>query len=163
MSVRDIYEEPSDILRRKMPDVKVFGPAVYPTLQDLRETMFDAGAVGFAANQIGTELNICIVRTANDRVLEFINPLIISRKGKAFSPEGCLSIPRYTAIIPRSLEIRVGYQNREGKTMVMTLGGSISFRAQHEIDHLNGILIRDYVEGRNGKSGGISEDEGKLE
>lgn len=161
--MKDIYEEPSSILRRKMPDVKVFGPAVYPILQDLREVMLETGAVGFAANQIGTELNICIVRSASDRVLEFINPVIIGRKGKAYSPEGCLSIPNYSAIIPRSLEVRVGYQNREGKALVMTLGGSISFRAQHEIDHLNGILIRDYVEGTNGKSGGISEEEGKLE
>lgn len=161
--IRDIYEYPSSILERVMSDVKTFGPAIYPLLQDMRETVVQTGAVGLAANQIGVDQKVCIIILGSDRVMEFINPAIIWKKGKIYSQEACLSIPDYTAIIPRATDVRVGYQNRDGKTSVMTLSGPYAIRAQHEVDHLNGILIRDYVEGLKGKSGGISEIAGKIE
>lgn len=161
--IRDVYEYPSSILEKRMPDVKMFGPGVVPLLQDMRETLVQTGAVGLAANQVGALARVCIIILGTDRVQEFINPAIIWQSGKIYSQEACLSIPDYTAIIPRSTDVRVGYQNRDGKTAVMTLSGPYAIRAQHEIDHLNGILIRDYVEGLKGKSGGISELAGKIE
>lgn len=162
MSVKDIYEEPSDILRRAMPEVKEFGPTIYELLHDLRETVRQIGAVGLAANQIGVEKRVCVILIGSDRIVEFVNPVIVFKRGKAYSVEGCMSIPQYTAIIPRSLEVKVGYQTREGKAGILSLQGDYAFRAQHEIDHLNGILIRDYVEGHNGKGGGLTAQVGRV-
>lgn len=161
--IRPVFEEPSSILRRVMPEVKNFGPHIYSTLADLRDTLFELGAVGFAANQIGIEQSVCIVLIGNERVLEFVNPVILWRKGKIYSPEACLSIPNYVAIVPRSAEVKIGYRTRDGKQAMMSLADQYAIRAQHEIDHLNGILIRDYVEEQNGKSGGIDASAGKLE
>lgn len=161
--IRGVFEYPSSILGRKMPEVsKSFGPALYPLLTDLRDTLFAAGAVGLAANQIGIELQVCVVLIGNERLLEFVNPVILSRSGKIYSPEACLSIPDYVAIVPRSKEVKIGYRTRDGKQAMLSLADQYAIRAQHEIDHLNGILIRDYVEGNNGKSGGIDAMAGTI-
>jgi peptide deformylase len=162
--IRDIYEYPSAVLERVMPEVKVFGPKVAATCNDLRETMLNSKGVGLAANQIGVELRICITRVKDtDRCFEFLNPVILKRQGKLWSPESCLSIPDYSAIIPRSEEVRIGYRTRENKPALMTLAGEAAIRVQHEIDHLDGILIHDYVEGKKGKKGGINATIGTLE
>lgn len=160
--IKEIFEYPSSILARKMPEVKTFGPSLYPILTDLRDTLFEVGAVGFAANQIGVELQVCVVLIGNERLLEFVNPVILWRRGKIYSPEACLSIPDYVAIVPRSREVKIGHRTRDGKQAMLTLADQYAIRAQHEIDHLNGILIRDYVEGNNGKSGGIDATAGTL-
>lgn len=160
--VRDVIAEGDPILRRHMPNIQNFDKFVGVILDDLKDTMFATGAVGFAANQINYEANVCIVRMKDDAVLELINPIIMSRRGRIFSPEGCLSIPDYVAIIPRSAEVKIGHRNRAGKPILTTLVPPYSRYAEHEIDHLNGILIRDYVEGKNGKKGGIDAERGYV-
>ena len=162
--IRDIYEYPSSVLERVMPEVKTFGPKAAATCNDLKETMFSVNGVGLAANQIGVELRICITRIQHGaRWFEFLNPVILMRSGKLWSPEGCLSIPNYSAIVPRSETVKIGYRTRDNKVAMMTLAGEAATRIQHEIDHLDGILIHDYVNGKKGKSGGINATEGSLQ
>lgn len=162
--IRDIVLEPHSILRRTMLDI---GPAnrreITRVLTDLKETMIEIGAVGLAANQIGEEVNICIVAIGNGKILELVNPLLLKRKGKYYSPEACMSIPNYSAVIPRFEEVQIGHFTRDGKTRLVTLALPYSVRAQHEIDHLHGILIKDYVEGKNGKFGGMDANAGPIE
>jgi peptide deformylase len=161
--IRDIYEFPSPGLERVMPEVKVFSAVLSVLLNDLKETMLDSNAVGLAANQIGVELRVCVTRIRDsNRVFEFINPVIMVRQGRIWSPEGCLSLPNYHAIIPRSKDIKVGYRTRENKVVMVTLADGAAVRLQHEIDHLDGILISDYVDGKKGKSGGINATKGAL-
>lgn len=160
--IKEVLLEGSSILRKQMPDMKIFDKQLFEILQDLQDTMFETGAVGFAANQIGVEKNVCIVRTLNDQVLELVNPVVVKRKGRLYSPEGCLSIPNYMAIVPRYEDITIGHRTRGGKAVMTNLSGHVGIRAQHEIDHLNGILIRDYVDGINGKKGGIDATSGEL-
>lgn len=162
--VRSVFLENSKILRRTMPDVKPpFGEGVMTALTDLRDTMFEIGAVGLAANQIGFELNIAIIALANDKVLELINPAIIKKGKRYYSVEGCVSIPNYTAIIPRVDEVQVAHLTRDGKQKLVTLALPYSVRAQHEIDHLRGILIRDYVDGVGNLKGGMDATKGSKE
>jgi peptide deformylase len=161
--IQEIWLEPSAILGRVMPEVKNFGPGVAITIHDLQDTMIASNGVGLAANQIGVELAICVIKILDsDRDFAFVNPKIVWREGRVWSPESCLSIPEYSAIIPRSQNIRLTYQVVSGQTSLLTLGGVMAIRAQHEIDHLNGILISDYVEGKKGKKGGINATEGVL-
>lgn len=160
--VRDIILEPHSILRRTMPDI-LNKKEMIRILNDLTVTMNEIGAVGLAANQIGEEANICIVKLGNDKILELVNPLLITKKGKVYNPEACMSIPNYTAIVPRFEAIQIGHLTRDGKTKLISLGLPYSARALHEIDHLHGILIKDYVEGKNGKSGGLDATTGPIE
>lgn len=161
--IREVILEGDSILRKQMPDAEWGSGNIVRVLTDLRDTMFSTGAVGFAANQIGELYNICIVRMANDIVLELVNPIILFRKDRYWSPEACLSIPNYMAVVPRSAEIKIGYLTRDKRTKMIALGVPYSIRAQHEIDHLQGILIRDYVDGKNGKSGGVDATKGTIE
>ena len=158
-----ILGENDSLLRKRVDYVRVFGPAIYSDLHDLRDTMKQIGAVGLAANQIGLNKRLIVFKIGNDRVIEFVNPTIVFKKGKIYSAEGCVSIPNYVAIIPRAPDIKVEYQTRDGHPALMSLAADYAIRAQHEIDHLDGILIKDYVDGTNGKKGGISGRTGTLE
>ena len=152
--IRDIIQEGDSILRRQMPDVHD-AKKIAQVLGDLKDTMRDSHAAGFAANQIGEEVNICLVWEAKNyaskerKIYSLVNPKIVFRSGSQQSHEGCFSIPGYIAIIPRAMKVMVACQDK-----LYTFTGSESRIAQHEIDHLQGILMRDYVEGTNGKSGG---------
>lgn len=155
--VRSIIVEGDPILRRQMPDV-LNKKKTMQVLQDLKDTMRDSQAAGFAANQIGEEVNICIVGArqtggANDKtrkIWPLVNPKIVFFSGQQISSEGCFSLPRYMAWIPRFAHIKVACVDK-----LYEFSGVEAWIAQHEIDHLKGILIRDYVEKTHGKKGGI--------
>lgn len=162
MSVRDIIREPAQILRQQMPDTNDRAK-IKQVVQDLTDTMLDSGAVGFAANQINEQVNICIVygdyaSGKKRKIHVLVNPRIVGREGTQVSWEGCFSIPGYTAQIPRAQTVKIICRHPVWKpdrqTHLVTLTGRESWIAQHEIEHLQGILIRDYVENTHGKSGG---------
>jgi peptide deformylase len=155
--VRTVLLEGNPLVRKKMPDIDTDDKAkIKQVLTDLRDTMFETDSIGFAANQIGEPFNICIVRvfskymTDKDKVLTFVNPTIVFAQGSKLAKEGCRSIPDYWAFVPRSTTIIIQHLN--GPTKLMAWQARI---AQHEIDHLNGILISDYVDEINGRSGGV--------
>ncbi len=154
--IRDIIQEPDPILRRQMPDV-TNQKKILQVLKDLKDTMRDSGAAGFAANQIGEEVNICIVGArqtgaASDKtrkIWPLVNPKIVFFAGLQLSSEGCFSIPGYIAIIPRSVTIKVACIDK-----LYEFTGVEAWIAQHEIEHLRGVLIRDYVENTHDRKGG---------
>lgn len=149
--IRATILEGDPILRQVMPDINDIKEA-QRIIKDLKDTMYATDAIGFAANQIGELWNICIVSRYKGGVISFINPKIVAQKGSQLSIEGCKSIPDYTATVPRAKQILIAHGlPLKGTTLV----GMSCIIAQHEIDHLNGILIRDYVENTNGKSGGF--------
>lgn len=156
--VRETILEGDPILRQVMPDIN--DPSLAASIvKDLIDTMFATDAIGFAANQINEPWNVCIVRlgtttTRPKDVLTFVNPKIVSRRGSQPSTEGCKSIPDYYAIVPRARRIMVAH-NIGKRVKISTLVARPAIIIQHEIDHLRGILIRDYVEEINGKSGGV--------
>jgi peptide deformylase len=156
--VRNIIQEPDPILRRQMPNV-TDAKKIAQVLRDLKDTMRDSQAAGFAANQINEEVNICIVaaRQSGDpakdktrKIWSLVNPKIVFFAGSQLAAEGCFSIPGYVAMIPRSMIVQVACSDK-----LYEFSGVEAWIAQHEIEHLQGILIRDYVENKNGKKGGI--------
>lgn len=103
-----------------------------------------AEGVGLAAPQIGLSLRICIA-LLHGKVGVFINPQIIWRSAeKEIVEEGCLSLPNTWVPVPRSRAITVRFQNRRGKEEERKLENLPARILQHEIDHLDGILITDY-------------------
>lgn len=159
--IKDVIREGNPILRQIMPNAKIKDRQfISKVLDDLIDTMEATGAVGFAANQIGYKVHICIVKRWGQKPIELVNPKIIFRSGQFMSREGCFSLvdengrPNYWAEVPRASAIHVAHRTRNGKSITTMINGAESAFAQHEIDHLNGIFIKDYVEGTNGKSGG---------
>lgn len=102
--------------------------------------------MGLAAPQIGISLRLIIVKYKGEKMI-FINPEITSMSDKTvIFPEGCLSLPDVDLPIIRSNKIFVKYINEFGKKCKMKAKGLLTVAIQHEIDHLDGILISDRFE-----------------
>ena len=121
-------------------------------LRDMEETMKTAEGVGLAAPQIGESLRICIA-LLHGKVTAFVNPNIAcGSREKETAEEGCLSLPDTLVPVPRARAITIRFQNRKGKEEERNLEGLPARILQHEIDHLDGILITDYQPQTHAKS-----------
>ncbi|WP_430349268.1 peptide deformylase [Staphylococcus xylosus] len=110
--------------------------------------------VGLSANQLGLDKKMCAIYLVDEHGVEheyfFINPKIIRESvHKIYLPqgEGCLSVDRpIYGIVPRNERITVKYQNSYGEEKILKLKGHASIVAQHEIDHLNGIMFFERID-----------------
>lgn len=148
---------PDELLTRMVPVTVIHGQeGQYAHLQELAEKMIHAmytyGGAGIAANQLGIRERMCVIQVQDEPVV-LINPEIVEHS-KTFiqkteskpNEEGCLSFPGITANITTRWDyILVEYQSFTGATLRVVLNGDEARRAQHEIDHLNGITILDHV------------------
>lgn len=141
-----IYGNP--ILQRKSSPLEQIDSGIRRLAGDMMETMYHYNGVGLAAPQVGESLRIITVDPRDQqfgaRVL--INPRITSNKGEISGEEGCLSLPNIYAEIKRSEEITIIYKDLEGKEHNEIWKGFVARIAQHEIDHLNGVLFVDHLE-----------------
>lgn len=134
-----------DQLRRHCPEVTKSDP-LDDWLADMYLFLSGVKAQGLAANQIGINARIFIQFFQNWAPTAIINPVIIRAKGSVHSTETCLSLPGVKVVLKRPDRVRVKGFNRYWKPVDLTLTGIEARRACHEIDHLNGKLITDYIE-----------------
>lgn len=117
-------------------------------LKDMLETMDEANGVGLAAPQVGATERVCIVTIggpSRGKPLALINPQITHKSHEtAIDEEGCLSLPGIWLKIPRSTEITLTYMDESGKQQERKLKDFDARVVQHEVDHLDGVLIVDY-------------------
>jgi peptide deformylase len=151
MAIRDILLMGEPVLRRPADEVTVFDAELERLVEDMFETMYHAEGVGLAAPQIGVSKRIIVVDARSKEEGEpirvaLINPEIIRSSSQTEKQvEGCLSIPGIEEMIERPVMVEVRGRNPKGE-VIHTGGGELYGRAlQHEIDHLNGILIVDRV------------------
>jgi len=112
-------------------------------IQDMKDTLQSVGGLGLAANQLGRDESICLIKI-DDEVVVMINPEIIDRSGeKKISIEGCLSLPDINAKVERDEIITVKFINSNWEEQELTLQFPHSVIVQHEVDHLNGRLMID--------------------
>lgn len=132
------------ILRKKTREVPRVTKDILTLLHDMEGAMEKAEGVGLAAPQVGLALRVCIA-VLHGKVIAFINPNIIWRsREEETAEEGCLSLPDTWVPVPRACAITVRFQNRKGKEEERKLENLPARILQHEIDHLEGILITDY-------------------
>lgn len=116
-------------------------------IDDMIQTMKKAGGVGLAAPQVNQSIRLFVMKPKSFKKAEaIINPTIeyIEEAGKKNSNEGCLSIPGKTFSVHRYKKINMAYYNRQGEYVTERATGFRAIVAQHEYDHLNGILISDF-------------------
>ena len=154
MAVRTIRVYPDPILKQIAEPVEEIDESVVAVVQDLVDTMFDAGhSVGVAAPQIGVLQRVMVVdvstsklgRDNNHGLLEMVNPEIIERSGSKMMREGCMSVPDYTGNVTRAEHILIEFTNRNGQLRVIEASGFEAVAIQHELDHLDGLLFLDRV------------------
>ena len=144
MSEFSIVQHPNKTLREKCFCVKAVGKPEQDLLSDMEATMHKASGVGLAASQIGIQKQIAVVNTG-ESILKMVNPKILSRKGVSVMEEGCLSVPKRCVNVKRAEEIEVSYINENDHRCRQKFKGLAARIIQHEIDHLNGRLIIDYL------------------
>lgn len=171
------YNEP--VLRAKGEKVTVFDAALGRLVQEMIDTMHDAGGIGLAAQQIGRPLQLCVVdlREADAEFsweldgarppldlfmpLTLANPQIAVASGTAETvyEEGCLSFPKIRGDVTRPDAITVKFQDERGVPHTLSCTGLFSRCIQHEVDHLNGVL---FIERMDKKTRAKIEDEVKA-
>ena len=148
MTVRSIHVLPEPILRRKSKKVARIDKYVQRLIDDMIETMRAASGVGLAAPQIGVSLRIAVIEMPGaNEVIVLINPEIIKKQGERLVHEGCLSVPGYQGEIERSVWVKVKAQDRHGRSIRLKGEELLAQALEHEIDHLNGVLYVDRVDG----------------
>lgn len=154
MAVRSIRVYPDPVLKQVAEPVAEDDDSVVATIQDLVDTMVDAGhSVGIAAPQIGVLRRVMVVdvsksklgKDSNHGLLEMVNPRIIEKSGSRMMREGCMSVPDYTGNVTRAEQIVVEFTDRSGNLRVIEAAGFEAVAIQHELDHLDGLLFLDRV------------------
>lgn len=146
MAIRIIREDGDEVLRKKSKEVLEINDKIKELVQDMIETMRDAGGIGLAAPQVGLLKRIIVIET-DGMLLELINPKIIKESGSQTGPEGCLSIPGFYGEVERPKKVVVEALNLDGEKVEIEGKDMLARVICHEIDHLDGILFKDIVIG----------------
>ena len=141
---------PDPILRRTALPVERIDAGVHRLIEDMLETMYRAPGVGLAAPQVGLSRRLFVMDHSRDQEpaapRAFLNPEIVASGNEMrIYEEGCLSIPEMFAEVERPAAVVVRYLSHEGDMREERLEGHAATIAQHEIDHLNGVLFIDHL------------------
>ena len=147
MAVLEILKYPHPTLKKRSKEVDRIDEGIKRLIRDMAETMYGANGIGLAACQIGVPQRVIVLDVSpidpQKSFFAMINPEIISQEGEIDHEEGCLSVPDCFDKVKRKEKICVRGISQEGKEMEVAGEGILAFALQHEIDHLNGILILD--------------------
>lgn len=138
-----IVSYPDPVLRKKAKPVARVSPEIQELIEHMMSSMHNAYGVGLAAPQVGVSLRIVIIEPIDQPARVLINPQILEREGEQIGLEGCLSIPALYGDVKRADKITVRALNRRGKPVLLHLEGMAARIAQHEVDHLDGVLFID--------------------
>jgi len=145
VSILKIRKYGDPILRKKCQEVKDVNQEIKRLADDMAETMFEFEGAGLAAPQIGKEKRVITANLGNGKSLSLINPEILKKTGKTIMEEGCLSLPDIFVEIKRPEKVIVEGLDKDGKKVRIKAKALLSRILQHEIDHLNGILMIDRI------------------
>jgi len=149
MAALEILKYPHPILKKRSEVVSQINEEVKKLIQDMRETMYQAGGVGLAACQVGVPRRVIVLDVSpldpQHSFFALINPEIISEEGEIDHEEGCLSVPDCLEKVKRREKVCVRGLSPEGRNIEIKGNGILAIALQHEIDHINGVLILDKI------------------
>ena len=140
-----IVKFPEPVLQQPGEPVIEFDGELRKFVANLFETMYASQGIGLAAQQVGVAKRVTVIDLSQGKdpaqKLVLINPEVISRDGKQYEEEGCLSFPDIREKIARAAKVRIRAQDEKGKWFEMDGEELLSRAFQHEIDHLDGMLF----------------------
>jgi len=144
-----LYSSSNNVLRTetKQSDIKNGKDDLQKLIGDMKDTLQLVGGLGLAANQLGRNESICLVQLG-EKLITMVNPFIVNSGGeKKISMAGCLSIPDVTIKVERDEIVSVKFVNPDNDWQEEEIRVEFphSVIVQHEVDHLNGILMIDYI------------------
>lgn len=155
MSILPLVIAPDERLKQKSLPVSIVNDDFRELMDDMVRTMYHDGGVGLAAVQVGVLYNILVIDLQNDDEVKraegfyplfVVNPKIISKSQElTIATEGCLSLPEQRVDVARSESITVSFVDYHNNTQTLQTSGWLARVIQHEMDHLEGKLLIDYL------------------
>lgn len=155
MSLLRVLKYPDPVLKKKSHDVGKVNDSIRTLVSQMFETMYFEAGIGLAAPQVGEHLRVIVVdvpkpypddpQKVQSDAIALINPKIIESHGQTQFEEGCLSCPELIVKVDRASDVKVTYLDLDGKLCTLNATGLKAVCIQHEIDHLNGVLLADKV------------------
>lgn len=149
MAIRKILKFPDQDLRIKAKPVETFDEELKTLTDDMFETMHSVNGIGLAATQIGIAKQVAVIDISPEKnePLVIVNPAIqiLDPSKTEDYDEGCLSVPGFFEKISRPSDIKLTYQDLNGKKQEIKPEGLLTKVVQHELDHLNGRLFVDHI------------------
>jgi peptide deformylase len=148
---RRILIDPDPVLRKvakKVTALELRMPLTQQLVDDMIETMRGAPGIGLAAPQVGQSKRIFVAEVGDEdgeerKLFVFVNPILTEFAGEETAIEGCLSIPGKIGDVTRAASCTINGLDRHGKKVKVEATGLLARCIQHEVDHLDGILITD--------------------
>lgn len=144
-ALRQVVRFGDPVLKSRAQPVTAFDDGLRAEILRMGALMNDALGIGLAANQIGSLRRLLVYRVEEDSPVQvLVNPEIEWRsKEREWFEEGCLSLPRVHVDVERAVHVRVRAHDGEGERILVEASGLEARVIQHEVDHLDGVLIID--------------------
>lgn len=149
MATRTIREFGDEVLRKHSKPVKEMTPRLKGIIEDMLETMYEAGGVGLAGPQVGILKRVVVIDVDENQQQPYvlINPEILETEGSQTGEEGCLSLPGKHATVTRPNYVKVKAQDADMNWYELEGTELLARAICHECDHLEGVLYTDKREG----------------
>ena len=146
MALRTIRVEGDPVLTKISRPVDKMTPRIQDLITDMLDTMYEAMGVGLAAPQVGILKRIVVIDVGDGPII-LINPEIIEKSGEQTGVEGCLSVPGMSGQVTRPDHVKVKALNEDMEEVVYEGEGLLARAFCHELDHLDGHMYTELVEG----------------
>ena len=146
MALRTIRVEGDPVLTKISRPVDKMTPRIQDLITDMLDTMYEAMGVGLAAPQVGILKRIVVIDVGDGPII-LINPEIIEKSGEQTGDEGCLSVPGMSGQVTRPDHVKVKALNEDMEEVVYEGEGLLARAFCHELDHLDGLMYTELVEG----------------
>jgi peptide deformylase len=147
--VREILKYGAPELVQESGPIEMVDEQLRELAQDMLETMYDAPGDGLAAPQVGINRRLIVVDVTSGeeqgRSMVLVNPELVESNGVQKGEEGCLSIPGFTAVVQRPMNVKVKAMDLDGNTIEVDAEDLEARVLCHEIDHLDGVLYLDRI------------------
>lgn len=146
MAIRKIRQLGDDILRKKCREVPEMTPKLRELVEDMYDTMYEAEGVGLAAPQVGILKRIVVI-DVDGTPYTMVNPRILETRDTQTGSEGCLSVPGKAGVVTRPAYVKAEAWDENMEHYVVEAEDYLARAICHELDHLEGVVYVDKVEG----------------
>ena len=147
MAIRNVRKIGDPVLNKVCKEVREVNDRTRELIDDMFDTMYEADGVGLAAPQVGILKRIVVIDVTGEDPILLINPEILSIDGEQTGYEGCLSVPGKTGVVTRPNHVKVKAYNADMEEFTLEGEELLARAICHELDHLEGKLYVDCVEG----------------
>lgn len=159
MAIRNIREIGDPVLNKKCKEVKELTDRAKELIGDMFETMYESEGVGLAAPQVGILKRIVVIDVTGEDPVLLINPVILETSGEQTGYEGCLSVPGKSGIVTRPNYVKVQAYNENMERYELEGTELLARAICHELEHLDGHLYVERVEGDLVNTADLTEEE----